>query len=146
VRAGVAYVLNYTEQQAAQDYAAATIRNFWAEKSIFGKNRLRESLIGMARRGHAVDAIVAALIADAQDEDGFNAATAVSALGDIGYNAKAGAFLFEGRLAEARKRLAGAKTDRDRQNAERTVKKLEGTLRRLTTPPAPPKPPKKKRR
>ena len=106
----------------------------------------RESLVGMAQRGHGVDAIVAGLMADAKGEDGFNASMAMSALASIGSNAKAAAPLFEKRLAEARERLANAETDQQKKSAERTVRNLEGTLRRLTTPPAAPKPPRKKRR
>jgi hypothetical protein len=145
VRAGVAYVLQYVQEPETQDHAAPTLRNFRTEESIFGKNRLRDSLIDMARRGHSAEKIVNALIADARGDDGFSAGMAIGALGRIGPNAKAAAPLFEERLAQARKRAAEATTDRARQSAERQIRNLEGILRKMTTTPTPPRTRKPKR-
>jgi len=139
VRAGVAYVLNYIEQPQTQDHVAETIRNFRAEKSIFGKNRLRESLVGMARRGHAVEAIVEALIADARGEDGFSAGQAIGALGQIGPNAKAAAPLFRERLEQAKRCAAEATTDKAKQGAARQIRSIEGILKKMTAAPKPPR-------
>jgi len=136
VRAGVAHVLHYTQQPETADHAAATIRNYLAEKSVFGKNRLREALVGMAKRGHGSDAIVKALIADG----------AVSALGAIGPNAKAAVGLITERIQQAKARVAKAKTDRARAGAERQVKNLEGLLRKINPASRPPRPPRKPRK
>jgi len=146
VRAGVSYVLAYVTEPETGDHAQGTVRNFRDEKSIFGKNRLREALVEMAKRGHGVDAIVAGLIADTKSEDGFAAGQAVGALGSIGYHARAAAGIFEERVAKAKARLAAARTDGEKKAAERNLRNVEGILRRMTTPPAPPRPPKRRKK
>ena len=58
VRAGVAYVLRYVGDPATGEHAGSTIANFLSEQSVFGKNRFRNALTEMAKRGHATEAIV----------------------------------------------------------------------------------------
>ncbi len=138
VRAGVAHVLHYTQQPETADYVEATIRNYLTEKSIFGKNRLREALVGMAKRGHGAEAIVKALI-----DDG-----AISALGAIGPNAKAATGLLQQRIQQAKERAARAKTDRAKQAAQRSVGNLQKLLWQVNPalrPPRPARPPRKRK-
>ncbi|NQU22803.1 MAG: hypothetical protein HQ567_16110 [Candidatus Nealsonbacteria bacterium] len=147
VRAGVSHVLTYVEEPETQGMAASTISNFLKEESTFGRNRLRQSLVAMARRGHNVDVIVEALMIEATDEHGFYKGMARSALSEIGANAKAAAPLFEEQLKEARDRLAGAETDAQKTQLQRTVDSLESTLRKMNPAayPEPPRPPKKRK-
>ncbi|MBT3202191.1 MAG: hypothetical protein HN350_19990, partial [Phycisphaerales bacterium] len=71
VRAGVAYVLGYVEEPQTQGKADKLIEAFAKETSVFGRNRLRESLVNMAKRGHNTDAVVKALIEETKHPHGF---------------------------------------------------------------------------
>ena len=137
VRAGVAYVLNYVEEPETADHAASTVGNFRTERSVFGKNRLRESLVAMARRGHGHEAIVAALIADARGADGFDAGTAVGALRSIGLNAKAALPIFQEKLAEARERLAGTTDAGTKKRLEKQLRSWQGVIDKMNAPARP---------
>jgi len=134
VRAGVAYVLRYVEEPETAGSASETIQNFLTEKSVFGKNRLRNALTEMAKRGHASEAIVNALMKEADSEDGFNASSAVTALAGIGPNAKAAMPIFEERLVNAQAKLAAADPDR-KMTYERQVRHWEGGIRKTNASP-----------
>lgn len=149
VRAGVAYVLRYVQEPQTGRNAAETIKNFLAEKSVFGRNRFRNALTAMAKRGDASDAIVKALIEDSRSEDGFNAGMAVGALGEIGPNAKAALPIFQEKLAKAKANLAKATDSGKKKQLEKQVRKWQGVISR-TNPaaakPAKAKTPRKKRK
>jgi len=144
VRAGVSHVLNYVAEPEAEGMAAGTIRAFLAEQSIFGRNRLRQSLVAMAKRGHNVDAIVEALLIESRAEHGYFAGMAASALAEIGANAKAAMPLFEAKLKETQQRLEEAETDAQKAQLQKRVASLESTLRKMdpVAYPTPPRPPK----
>ena len=82
-----------------------SIAHFLSEQSIFGKNRFRNALTEMAKRGHATEAIVEALMIEANEEDG---GAAVTALSEIGPNAKVALPIFEQRRADAQARADNA--------------------------------------
>jgi len=71
--------------------AGEIVRGFAREKSIYGKNRLRDAMIEMAKRGQSVGAIVKAFVRDIQGPDDYWAQMAVDAIGKIGPSAKGGA-------------------------------------------------------
>ena len=146
VRAGVSHVLKYVEEPETQGMAAATISNFLKEESTFGRNRLRQSLVAMARRGHNVDLIAEALMIEATDEHGYYKGAGMSALSEIGANAKAAAPLFEEQLKEVKERLANADTDARKTQLQKTVDSIENTLRKMKPAayPVRPRPPKKR--
>jgi HEAT repeat protein len=146
VRAGVAYVLGYVQEPETKGKADGTIEAFTKEQSIFARNRFLESLVSMAKRGHNTDAIVKALIEETKHPHGFYSSTAMSALGNIGYNAKAAAPLFEAKLAEAKEQLAAAKSESAKKKIERNIRSLQSKLNAMTSAPKPPRPPRKKKK
>jgi len=146
VRAGVAHVLGYVEEPETDGKADRMIEAFGKETSVFGKNRLRESLVNMARRGHNTDAVMEALIAETKHPHGFYSSMAMSALSRIGPNAKAAAPLFEAKLAEANKQLAAAESDSAKKQIERRIKKLQGTINAMTSSPRKPKAPRNRKK
>ncbi len=135
VRAAVGHVLHYTARPKTADYVTATIRNYLTEKSIYGKNRLRETLVGMARRGDGTADIVQALIVDKH----------IGALADIGPGAKAATPLLNRRIQEAKAKLARAKTDKGKTKAQRNVDNLMGMLWKINPELRPARPPKKRK-
>ena len=137
VRAGVGYVLNYVQEPETGDHAASTVESFRTEQSVFGKNRLRESLVAMGGRGHGAEAIVAALIAEARSADGFNAGSAIAALGSIGPNAKAALPIFQEKLAAAKQELANATDPDRRKQLERQVRSWQGIIDKMNPPARP---------
>ncbi len=148
VRAGVSHVLGYVQEPETDGKAGELIEAFHKETSVCGRNRLRESLVNMARRGHNTDAAVKALLAEASSTYGLRGSRgfAEAALGKIGPNAKAAAPLFEAKLAEAKKKLAAAKTSADKKRAERRIKSLQRTINTMTSSPKPPKPPRNRKK
>jgi hypothetical protein len=146
VRAGVSHVLGYVQEPETDGKAGKMIEAFHKEKSTFGRNRLRESMVNMARRGHNTDAVVKALIEETKHPHGFYSSMAMSALGKIGPNAKSAAPLFEAKLAEAKKQLSAAKTDSVKKQIERRIRSLQGTINAMTSAPKPPRPPRKKKK
>ncbi len=149
VRAGVAYVLRYIEEPECGEVVESTLRNFLAETSIFGRNRFRNALTVMARRGHGHEAIVEGLIQATKGEDWYRASNALNALAEIGPNAKAALPLFEAKLAEAKETYDTAKDPARKKSFERVVDRWEGVIRKTNTQPEPPrpaKPPRKERK
>jgi hypothetical protein len=102
VRAGVAYVLGSVDEAATGDFVESTVRNFLKEPSIYGKNRFREALTEMARRGHGTDRIIEGLVRDSKSPNAFDQSSALSALSRIGPNAKAALPVLEAKLEELR--------------------------------------------
>jgi HEAT repeat protein len=131
VRAGVAYVLRYVVDPATGEHAGSTIANFLAEQSTFGKNRFRNALTEMARRDHATEAIVKALIIEAKEEDG---GAAVTALSEIGPNAKAALPIFEERRASAQARADNAKNDDEKKRCQKYADNWERIIERTKGP------------
>ncbi len=133
VRAAVGHVLNYVNQPETIDFAAQTIKNYLAETSIFGKNRLLEAMVGMAKRGGNVESIVTALVEVAEQPTYFGG-KAYGALKSIGENAKSATPFFNKRLAAAKKRLAKAKADNNKAGvkwATKDITQLESILKRF---------------
>jgi len=138
VRAGVAHVLGYVQEPETDGKAGKMIEAFHKEQSVFGRNRFREALVNMARRGHNTDAVVRALITETKHPHGYYGSMAMAALARIGANAKAAAPLFEAKLAEAKERLANAKTGGEKKQLEKRIRSLEGTLRSMNPSAQPP--------
>jgi len=131
VRAGVAYVLRYVVDPATGEHAGSTIANFLSEQSVFGKNRFRNAITEMAKRGHATGAIVGALMIEAKQEGG---GAAVTALSEIGPNARVALPIFEERRAAAQARADDAKNDGERKRFQRYADKWERVIQRTEGP------------
>jgi len=131
VRAGVAYVLRYVVDPATGEHAGSTIANFLSEQSVFGKNRFRNAITEMAKRGHATEAIVDALMIEAQEEDG---GAAVTALSEIGPNAKVALPIFQQRRASAQARADNAKNDDEKKRYQRYSDNWERIIQRTKGP------------
>jgi HEAT repeat protein len=138
VRSGVAYVLGSVTEPETGDFVDSTVENFLEEKSIYGKNRFREALTQMAKRGHGTDEIVAALVADSKSENAFDRSSALTALSGIGPNAKAGLPVLEAKLEEFRERLAAEEDPGKKKLLERDVAKWEGIVRKTRGEAEPP--------
>ena len=148
VRAGVAYVLGSVTEPETGKVVQSTVRNFLAEPSIYGKNRFREAISAMARRGHGTDEIIAGLIKDSQSPNAYDRSTAMTALGAIGPNAKAALPVLEARLEELRQRFATEENSGKKKLIERSIDKWESIIRKTKGQAAParkkPKKPKRK--
>jgi|GEM_PF-1871807 len=131
VRAGVAYVLRYVIDPATGEHADSTIANFLTEQSIFGKNRFRNALTEMAKRGHASTDIVEALMIEAKEEGG---GAAVTALSEIGPRAKVAIPIFEQRRADAQARADNAKNDDEKKRYQRYADNWQRVIDRTNGP------------
>ena len=146
VRAAVANVLRYVTEPQTGDNVTETIRNFLAEKSVFGRNRFRDALVEICKRGQACDQIVKALIEETKSENAFNASCAVGALGSIGPNAKAAQYLFDAKLAKAKAQLAKTTDPDKKKQIERTIRDCERTISQMNPSAEPPRKPRKNRK
>ena len=115
------------------------MRNFINEPSIYGKNRFREALTQMARRGHGTDVIIEGLVKDAKSPNAFNRSSALTALSGIGPNAKAALPVLEAKLEELRKAWRAAKDPGAKKLLERDIQKWEGIVRKTKGEPEPPR-------
>lgn len=135
VRSAAAQVLHYVREPETAEQIATTIRNYLAEESTFGRNRLRSAVAEMAKRGHGAEEAVAALLEEAEGESGFHAAMALGALADVGPAARAALPLFERKLFEARKKAEAAADPAAARRLMRDVRKWEGVIRKTTGAP-----------
>ncbi len=124
-------MLRYVVDPATGEHADSTIANFLGEQSTFGKNRFRNALTEMAKRGHATEAIVNALMIEAKQEDG---GAAVTALSEIGPNAKVALPIFEERRASAQARADNAKNDDEKKRYQRCADNWERIIQRTKGP------------
>ena len=85
----------------------------------------------MAKRGHATGAIVGALMIEAKQEGG---GAAVTALSEIGPNARVALPIFEERRAAAQARADDAKNDGERKRFQRYADKWERVIQRTEGP------------
>jgi HEAT repeat protein len=132
VRSAVAQVLHYVPEPETAEQIAATIKNYLAEESTFGRNRLRSAVVAMAKRGHGAEQAVAALIQEAKGDNGYHAGQALGALAEIGPAAKPALPLFEEKLARAKERMAAAKDNAERRRIEKDVRRWERVIQKTT--------------
>jgi len=134
VRAGVAYVLRYVEQPETGMYVTHSIRGFFAERSVFGRNRIHNAIEATAKRGRADEAIVLALIEDARGPAGPKANTAVNLLSVLGPSAEPALPIFEEKMAAAKKRADNAKDPGERKSFGKQVAKWQGVINQIRPP------------
>jgi hypothetical protein len=145
VRSGVAYVLGSIAEPETGEFVESTVRNFLEEPSIYGKNRFREALTRMAKRGDGTDEIVEALVADSRSDNHFDASSALSALSGIGPNARAALPVLEAKLDDLRQRWEAEQDPGKKKQLEKSVAEWEGIVRK-TRGEAEPEKPKKPRK
>ncbi len=146
VRAGVAYVLGSVAEPETGDFVASTVRNFISEPSVYGRNRFREALSMMAKRGHGTDAVIAGLVRETKSPNAHNRYSAIGALARIGPNAKAALPVLEAMCADVRKRFAAEKDPGKKKLLERSIAKWETIIRKTKGEVEPPRPKKPKKK
>ncbi len=137
IRAAVAQVIRLNESEKIDKLTNAVGVAYRAEQSVYARNRFRQGLVAMAKRGQQVDRVVALLIQEVRDGDDYFAIMATRGIQDLGPAAKAAAPAIDERIAIYRARLAEAKTDRGRGGAEAQIRALENVKKRITASPSP---------
>lgn len=130
VRSGVAYVLGSIAEPQTGEFVESTVRNFLNEPSIYGKNRFREAITSMAKRGHGAEVIIDGLMKDAQSPNAFDRASALTALSGIGPNARKALPILEAKLEEARKAWQAEKDPGQKKLLAGRVANWEGIIRK----------------
>ena len=145
VRAGVAYVLGSIAEPETGEFVDSTVENFVEERSIYGKNRFREALTQMAKRGHGTDAIVAGLIEDSKSENAFDRSSALTALSGIGPNGRAALPVLEAKLEELRHEFETTENSGRKKLLEGSIANWESIIRKTKGEAEPEKPKRPKK-